>query len=124
MSVFKDSWEHRRARMHPQISQMELSILKKIKTDKDLREAGWRVEWLKPYCLVQTTPDFTLTKGEQRIGLYLDGEKVHRNRQLRDEELRDLLQQRKGVKPLSISYPRYSETEVERVFKQIKEALV
>ena len=109
--------------MRVQISQMELDILKLLKNDKNLRKAGWRVEWQKPYCLLETTPDFTLTKGERRIGLYLDGEKAHRNRQLRDEKLRDMLQKRKGVTPLSISYPYHSDVWVERVFKQIKEAL-
>ena len=121
--MIKDSWEYRKARMQPQTSRMELEILKRLKTDKTIREAGWRIEFQKPFCLVSTTPDFYLTKGDLRIGLYLDGEKVHRNRQVRDEELRTMLEQKKRVKPLVISYPYYSEAWEERVWGQIKEAL-
>lgn len=122
--MIQDSWEYRKARMHPQTSKMDWAIYQRLKIDRDIREAGWKIEWQKPYCLVQTKPEFTLTKGDVKIGVYLDGEKAHRNRQLRDEELRDLLERRKGVKPLSISYPYHSDAWELRVWNQIKEALI
>jgi len=118
--MIENSWEHRRARMQNQVSKMDWMIYQRLKVDVDIRDAGWRIEWQKPYCLLQTTPEFTLAKGDVKIGVYLDGEKVHLNKQLRDEEVRDLLEKRKGVKPLSLSYPRWSQSEEDRIFKQIK----
>lgn len=110
--------------MRNQISKMDWQIYLRLKTDTDIRAAGWKIEWQKPYCLVTTTPEFTLSKGDVKIGPYLDGEAAHKNRQERDEELRALLQKRHGVKPLSIMYKRYSKAEEDRIFKQIKEALL
>ena len=118
-----ESWAHRVARMHPRTSRMEVELLKLLSSDKELREAGWHMWFQKPFCLVKTTPDFYLAKGDVAIGVYIDGEKVHLNKQLRDQELRDLLWQKRHVKPLAFSYPTYSEAWRDRLFKQIKEAL-
>jgi len=121
--MIKDSWEYRKARMHPQISRMDMAILLKFKTDPTIKAAGWKVEFQRTICLVPTTPDFIVTKGDTQIGLYLDGEQVHKKRQERDEWLRGMLE-RKGVTPFAISYPDTSDAWVERVWKQIKEALI
>jgi len=121
--MIEDSWEYRSARMRNQVSKMDWNVYLRLKVDKDIRVAGWKIEWQKPYCLLQTTPEFTLTKGDVKIGPYLDGEKAHKNKRDRDEELREMLWQRHKVKPLPISYKRWSQKDEDRIFKQIKEAL-
>jgi len=121
--MIEDSWEYRAARMRNQVSKMDWQIYLRLKVDTDIRAAGWKIEWQKPYCLLQTTPEFTLTKGDVKIGPYLDGEEAHKNRRDRDEELREMLWQRHKVKPLPIPYRRWSQSEEDRIFKQIKEAL-
>lgn len=122
--MIKDSWEHRVARMHPQTSKMDWAIYERLKVDRAIRASGWKIEWQKPYCLLQTIPEFTLSKAERQLGVYLDAEFTHKNRQLRDEELRRMLKKRRGITPLSITYKRFSLAEQDRVYNLIKEAIL
>lgn len=122
--LFKEAWEHRVAQMKQPVSKMDEAILLRLKADKDLVAAGWKIEFQKPFCLVTTTPDLCLTKGDMKIAVYLDGETAHKSRGDRDVELRDLLEKRKGVKPMGITYSQYSKGEEDRIFKKIKEVLL
>ena len=121
--AFKDTWEHRKAMMHPQHSEMERVIQLKLHSDVELRDAGWKVRGPKKHCLVWTEDDGGLVKGDRDVPYYLDHVKTHKNRQEKDLELRGLLQKRIGVEPIVASYKTNSKKEQERVFGLIKEAL-
>ena len=107
-----DSWEHRKAQMSPQHSKFEGLVI------ASLIEAGVReLVQDRRFCILETVPDIYLPS--QNLAIYLDGEAVHANKQDRDEQLRDLLAKRTGLKVHSYTYDSASEKEVERVTKEI-----
>ena len=112
---YKEPWLERKAHMAPQISQMETLIA------KALTAKAVSFESQKLFCLQATTPDFWFPK--QNLACYLDGLDVHRNRQDKDELLRELLTKRHGVRVLSITYEGTGQTEQDRVLAEITEAV-
>ena len=114
--VVKDTWEHRKATMHPQHSKMELDLHEKLMVTEETRPALMD----KQFCLKTTTPDFYFPK--KKLAVYLDGV-VHQGKEDRDQKLRTLLTKRHDIKVLSIPYTSNSLKEQERVFGLIKEAL-
>jgi hypothetical protein len=107
-----DSWETRKAQMSPQHSKFEGLVI------ASLIEAGVReLVQDRRFCILETVPDIYLPS--QNLAIYLDGEAVHANKQDRDEQLRDLLAKRTGLKVHSYTYDSASEKEVERVTKEI-----
>ena len=112
---YKEPWLERKAHMAPQISQMETFIA------KALTAKAMSFESQKLFCLQATTPDFWFPK--QNLACYLDGLNVHRNRQDKDELLRELLTKRHGVRVLSITYEGTDQTEQDRVLAEITEAI-
>jgi ParB family chromosome partitioning protein len=110
----KDSWEYRRAQMSPQHSRMEEIILAK------LHEKDMPVVVDQEFCIQSTIPDFYFPS--RNLAVYLDGP-VHRGREDRDEQLRESLTARYGLRVVSIPYDGSSQQEVDRVLEQIiKEA--
>ena len=108
----KETWQERKAHMTPQVSNME----EKIRVA--LTSKGVAFENDRMFCLQQTTPDFYFPT--QNLAVYLDGP-VHEKRQDRDDLLRELLAKRYGVKVLSIPYEGTSQTEEDKVLRQIME---
>lgn len=53
-----------------------------------------RFETQKSFCLVQTKPDFYFS--DVNLAVYLDGEQIHANRELKDTKIRELLKKRYG----------------------------
>jgi len=109
----KDTWEHRKARMQPAVSRMEEAVLAK------LQELGVPVEFQKQFCLQSTTPDFYLPKAN--VAVYLDGAEAHKGRESRDEELRELLARRYGIRVVSIPYDQFSPSKAEEIAHKIAE---
>lgn len=100
--------------MHPEVSDMEIAMQGRLYKEHRL------FYYDHPFCLVSTKPDlFFPTKG---IAVYLDGP-VHKNRTDRDEELREKLAKRHNLKVISIEYKSFSKAEVDRVWKEIQEAI-
>jgi len=112
---YKDAWTYRKARMQVPVSRMDEAVL------VELQRLGIPFEAQKEFCLQSTTPDVYLPN--KRIAIYLDGEKVHRKRDERDEALRELLTKRYGIRVISIPYKRFSKSELKRVIEKIKEAV-
>ena len=110
----KDTWQHRKAQMQPQHSQMELAVLEK------LNALGVPVETDVPFCLQRTIPDFYFPT--KNVAVYLDGP-VHKGREDRDENQRELLARLYGITVVSISYERHSVQETERIIREIREAI-
>lgn len=108
-----ESWEDRKAKMSPEHSEMEQTI------STLLMEKGIRpVLTNQKYCLLSTVPDFVFPA--QNLAVYLDGKAVHNGKQLdRDDELRELLRKRHGMRVLSITYGSKSKGEVDRIFNEI-----
>ncbi len=52
--------------------------------------------------LVSTTPDFLFL--DERAAFYLDGDITHKNREQKDNELREMLRKRKNFKVFSYEY--------------------
>lgn len=109
----QEKWEQRVAQMHPQHSKMEQELLLKLQGLGVMRD--------KEFCVQTTTPDFYFPK--QKLAVYVDG-LVHKGKEERDSYLRNLLTERHQVRVVAIPYEAFSKQEVERVFDQIKEALI
>jgi very-short-patch-repair endonuclease len=108
-----ESWEDRKARMSPEHSEMEQTIMQ-LCLDKGVRP----VLTNQKYCLLSTVPDFVFPSAN--LAVYLDGKAVHNGKQMdRDDELRDLLRKRHGMRVLSITYGSKSKGEVDRIFNEI-----
>ena len=107
---FKDSWEHRKARMHPQHSNMELALQSRLYAN------NFHAETDHKFCLESTTPDFYFPN--QRIAVYVDGV-VHKGKEQRDTALRDKLAKRHNLQIVSIPYESFTKQEVNRVYTQI-----
>ena len=111
----KETWETRKAVMHPQISEMDQAVL------IELQKRGIRCEFQRAFWLQKTTPDIFLT--EHNTAIYLDGGEAHKNKEERDEALREQLEKIHDVRVLSLSYEHYSESEKERIVQAILGAL-
>ena len=109
----KETWEHRRAVMTPQVSKMEEAVLVK------LEQKGLHPEVQKEFCLRSTRPDYYFP--QQNLAIFLDGP-VHKGREDRDEAIRELLQRRCGVTPLGIAYEGTSQAELDEIVNKIVEA--
>jgi len=108
-----DSWEHRKAQMSPEHSEMEQTIMQLL-LDKGVKP----ILTNQKYCLLSTTPDFVFPA--LNLAVYLDGTAVHNGKQIdRDDELRGLLQKRHGMRILSIPYSSRSQKEVDRILNEI-----
>ena len=111
----KDTWEQRKARMHPQHSRMEQAQLLK------LQQASVRpVVTDRPFCIKKTIPDLYFPT--KHLAIYLDHPATHKNRELKDEKLRTALAKQHGLTVKSIEYTSFTEKEVDRVFVLVKEA--
>ena len=99
--------------MHPLHSRIEMDIL------EQLNHAGLFPETDKHFCVLSTTPDFYFA--DKRLAVYVDGEQVHRNREERDDYLRQLLAKRHGVTVLTFPYKRRSKKAMRKIVEQIKE---
>jgi very-short-patch-repair endonuclease len=106
----EDTWEHRKATMQVPVSKMEESILIKLEAK------GLHPEVQKEFCLQRTRPDYYFP--QQNIAVYLDGE-VHRGREDRDDDLRQLLKRRHGVQVVSILYEGSSEATENQIVQDI-----
>lgn len=107
-----DTWETRKARMSPQISEMEQQV------QNELSAKGYFFETQKEVPIRVVIPDLWFN-GNPPIACFLDGP-VHVGREDRDEELRDLLRKR-GVQVLSISYDRPTKQAVDEAVQTILE---
>lgn len=110
----KDTWQHRKATMTPQVSKMEESVLVK------LERKGLHPEVQKQFCLQSTMPDYYFPN--KNLAVYLDGE-VHKGREDRDEALRELLTKRHGVSVVSISYEGTSQAAEDIIVSRIVETV-
>jgi very-short-patch-repair endonuclease len=106
----KETWEQRKAVMKPQHSRIEEALLLK------LYEKGLTPITDKEFCIQSTTPDFYFP--DKNLAIYVDGA-VHEGKEDRDNQLRDLLEQRHHVRVVSIPYKDFTQEETERVFQQI-----
>ena len=111
-----DSYAEKQAHMKVQHSEMEQTILQLL-MDKGVTP----VQIDRSFCLVSTTPDFVFPK--LNLAVYLDFTETHQGKEDRDQELRDLLEKRHGMRVVSIPYKSNSKHEADRILEQIvKEA--
>jgi len=110
----KETWEHRKALMHPQHSKMEQKLRLKFQ-EHDLNPM---VDY--EFCIAKTIPDFYFV--DLRLALYLDGP-VHKNKEERDDYLREKLTERYGLRVASIPYKGTSDKELDRVFQKAMEVI-
>jgi very-short-patch-repair endonuclease len=85
-----------------------------------LRKLGVWYSSQEPFCVEQTIADIYLPV--QNIAIFLDGP-VHAKKSDRDEELREKLARRRGIKVLAISYKENSKSEFKRIMEEIKQYL-
>lgn len=113
VKVYKETPEFKRARMHPSVSKMELAVL------EELHKRGHKVEFQKEVCLEKTVVDF-IVDGKP---VYLDGKRVHRNREWTDERIRERLAKKYGQPVYAVAYERFSKENRGQLTDSIEEAL-
>ena len=110
-----DKWEHRERERHPKVSKME-EFVRVVLTEK-----GVPFKTDEDYCVQVTRPDFVFP--DANLAVYLDGERVHRNSEGRDNFLRHKLAQRHGFRILAVTYPDTTQKSKDEVLAQIMEAI-
>lgn len=118
----KETWEQRKAQMSPGVSKMDVAVYSVLQNHRDLRDAGWKFEFQKHYCIKEVVADVTASKGLVEEPLFFDGE-VHVGKQDRDENLREMLTKRYQIRTLSIPYKAFTKEETNRVFNLISEEM-
>lgn len=120
----EETAEHRKAVMTPSISKMDEAVFLILKQNEDLRNAGWKFQFQKPYCLLEVVSDVTATRGDVEQPLFFDGE-VHFGREERDEANRELLVRRLGIpEVLAFTYEgAYSDAKRDEIVAKIVEML-
>lgn len=108
----KEPWPDR---MHARISNMHQAIIERLQAE------GIRFETEKEFCVQSTIADIYLP--DYDLPIYLDGEDVHKDREERDMQLRELLAKRYHKDVLSLSYKSNTKTQQDTVFNQIMEMI-
>lgn len=93
------------------MSRMEEEVL------ISLQARGYHPMINKSYCLEDTRPDESFE--QEGIMVYFDGEQVHKNRQEKDQVLREKLEKRYRFKVLSFPYKRYSDSKKDEIVEAI-----
>lgn len=106
----KETGEFRRAQMHPGVSKMELAVL------EELYKRGHKVEFQKHVCLEKTVVDF-IVDGKP---VYLDGKRVHRNREWTDTRIRERVAKIMGETVYAIPYERFTKTGVTEIVDELE----
>jgi len=110
-----EKWEDRARKMHPKVSKME-EYMRVVLTEK-----GVPFKTDEDYCVQVTRPDFVFPHAN--LAVYLDGERVHRNTESRDNFLRHRLAQRYGFQVLAVTYPDTTQKSKDEVLARIMEAI-
>ena len=108
--LYKETAAFRVAQMHPHDSKMQEQTVEKL-VEKGVRGISQN----RNFCLVSVEPDLLIGN----VAVFLDGAEAHKNRTDKDEQLRELLEKRHGVKVVSITYSSCSEKETARVANEI-----
>ena len=119
-----DKWEHRVARMHPQVSKFDQAMLIRLQNNVKLREAGWKIEFQKPYVKTICVSDVTLSNPKlgKELLCFFDHPKTHKHPE-KDTEKREEAAKLHHAEFLPLPYKACTETECVRVEKQILETL-
>jgi very-short-patch-repair endonuclease len=109
-----ESWTDRQAKMHPNHSKMEERVLSLL-VDKGIHN----IVQDRHFCVKETVPDFYFP--DKNLAVYLDFEETHKNRQDKDEQLREWLTKCHGIRVQSLPYDTVSQKETDRLVKAILE---
>ena len=120
----KETPEHRVAVMHPAVSKMDEAVYLALQQNETLRQAGWRFEFQKRYCIKEVRSDVTAIRGDVEQPLFLDGE-VHVGKEERDEANRGILAHRLKIPEVyAFTYKgAYSDGKRDEIVAQIVAAL-
>jgi len=113
--LLKPTPEERRAMMHPKVSKMEEWLREK------LSEKGIVFLTDQEFCVVKTYPDFYFP--EANVALYLDGEKVHRDRVHKDDYLRKRFQENTDIKAVGLTFLDNTKKSKAEILEKVMEAL-
>lgn len=121
----KESWEYRKSVMTPGISKMDEEVYLALQNNKVLRDAGWKFEFQKHYCLKEVISDTTATRNDVEKPLFFDGD-VHIGKEDRDEANRALLARRlKSAEVLTFAYSGdYSDAKRDMMASKIEKSLL
>jgi len=96
--------------MSPGVSKMELAVL------EELHKRGHQVEFQKEVCLEKTVVDF-IVDGKP---VYLDGKRVHRNREWTDDRIRQRLSKILAATVYAIPYERFTKTGAKEIVDELE----
>jgi len=109
----KEKPEFRRAVMQPMVSKMDTAVL------EELHKRGHKVEFQKEVCLQKTVVDFIVDGAP----FYLDGRRVHQNREWKDDKIRERLATIFQRNVHAITYERYTESGAPEIVDSIEAKL-
>lgn len=120
----KETPEHRVAVMHPAVSKMDEAVYLALQQNETLRQAGWRFEFQKRYCIKHVRSDVTAIRDDVEQPLFIDGE-VHVGKEERDEANRGILARRLKIPEVyAFTYKgAYSDGKRDEIVAQIVAAL-
>jgi len=107
------------------VSKMDVAVYSVLQNHRDLRDAGWKFEFQKHYCIKEVVADVTASKGLVEEPLFFDGE-VHVGKEDRDEANRSLLARKLKISEVStfVYMGEYSDVKRDKIVNEIKETLL
>ena len=109
----KPSWKEA---MHPKVSKMEEWLREK------LSEKGISFLTDQEFCAIKTYPDVYFP--EANLALYLDGEKVHRDRVHKDDFLRKRFTENTGIKIVGLTYRDNTQKSKDEILQKVLDEVV
>jgi hypothetical protein len=108
--LLKKPWKEA---IHPKVSKME-EWLRVV-----LSEKGITFDTEVEFSVVKTYPDFYFP--EANVALYLDGEKVHRDRVHKDDYLRERFTENTGIKVVGLTYRDNTQKSRDEILQKVME---
>jgi hypothetical protein len=108
----KETPEFRRGIMSPSVSKTEIAVL------EELVKRGHKVQSQVHVCLFETVIDYIVDDG---IPFYLDGKRVHQNRDWKDDFIREKLTQKLGRTVYAIPYEYFTLDAVKKIVDSMEE---
>jgi len=102
----KDTWAYRKSLMSLPESKVDVDVL------EEMQRRGHKIDWQPTVVLVWTKPEYFI---DEKAYFYNDGEEVHKGKDDRDDELREMLADKTGKLVYGIPYKVHSKKNVKGI---------
>ena len=117
-----ETWEYRKARMQVSPSKMDEALYILLQNDKELKEAGFHIEFQKQYVKILCVADCALThpKLKNELAVFNDQVDIHKDKDFEDETRRNEAAFLYGLEILALPYHVVTETEKSQLKDAVK----